>query len=145
MRSLPPYLTGWLGSILPGALREKPGKGLGTHFRPTEDDGKDKAPSPRPEPSVVASDPVENAPQEAVIPAVENEKPTEAVTMQVVGQPAANNAPGAVPASTQGPRPRLSAENHAAIQEQYRQEVAKTMRYFYECTGSGPPGPSDGD
>jgi len=41
-RSSLPHLGGWLGSILPGAGREKPGKRRASALRTLKDDGKDK-------------------------------------------------------------------------------------------------------
>ena len=45
-RSSPPHLGVWLGSILPGAGRDKPGKRPGSTIRTSKDDGKDKGASP---------------------------------------------------------------------------------------------------
>ena len=109
-----------------------------SHVRSVDRRNRGHEEDPAPE---VASDPLEDAPQEAIIPAGDNEKPTEAVATQVVGQPAAYNDPAAAPTSTQDLRPRLNAEDDGAIRAHYRQSVEKTMRLFHECTGTGAAGP----
>ncbi len=90
-----------------------------------------------------ASTPEEMAPQAEAIPAVNEEKVNEPEPTQVVAQPAANNAPGAGPASPQGPQPQVGALDHAAIRAAYRPRVEKTMRDFNECTETGPPRASE--
>ena len=75
------------------------------------------------------------------IPVVNDQSENEPETTEVVGQSATNNTAEAGPASVQGAGPRLGVMDHAAIQAQYRQFVAKTMRDFDECIGNGPSGP----
>jgi len=102
-----------------------------------------QASSPGPERPERASAAEKMAPQASVIPAVNDQEVNEPETTQVVDQPAANNATGVGPTSTQGAGPRQSTLDHAAIRAEYRRMVEKTMRDFNECTGTGPPGPSE--
>jgi hypothetical protein len=92
-----------------------------------------------PEPSTEATEPGETAAPEAVLPAVEPEKPTEAVTTQApdpaipynAGQPA-EDTPGRS-------GPRISAEDDAAIRAHYRRSLEITERKLYERYGKGVP------
>jgi hypothetical protein len=70
-------------------------------------------------------------------PAVEGEKPTEAVTTQVADPPTTNNADQPAQATTDGPGPQLSAEDDAATREHYRQTLETTERKLYERYGDG--------
>jgi hypothetical protein len=99
--------------------------------------------SPEPKGSETASVREEMDPPASLVPAVDNQEVNEPETAQVVAQPTANNAPGAGPASAQGPRPQLTALDHAASRAEYRRMIEKTMRDFNECTETGPPGPSE--
>jgi hypothetical protein len=101
-----------------------------------------QAASPEPERPETASASEEKDLQTDGIPADNDPSQNEPETTQVVAQPAANNTTGPGPGCTVWPAVRLSAEDDVAIRAQYRQSVEKTMRYFNERTGNGPPGPA---
>ena len=95
---------------------------------------------PDPERPETASDPEEMAPQPGVIPAVNDQSQNEPQTMQVVCQPAANNA--GLPASvvTHGPMVPFSADEDAAIRAQYRKTREKVQEQIDKRAGIGLPG-----
>jgi hypothetical protein len=99
--------------------------------------------SPEPEGPETAAAAEEMDPQAGGIPAENAKSENEPETTEVIGQPDTNNAPGTRPASPQGPGPEVSGLDHAASRAEYRRMVEKTMRDFNECTGTGPPGPSE--
>jgi hypothetical protein len=102
-----------------------------------------QAPSPDPEGPETVSASEAMDPQKGVIPAVDDPGEIEPDTTQVIDQPATNNAPEAEPVSEAGFKLERRAMDIAAIREQHRKSVEETMRLFYECTGTGPSGPSE--
>jgi hypothetical protein len=96
-----------------------------------------------PKPPAVAAELVETAPEAAVIPAVETQKPSEAVAPQVVGPAEANNSDPVGPGHPQPALVRLSAEDHAAIRAQYRESVATVQKQLRECSRNGLLGSSE--
>jgi hypothetical protein len=91
------------------------------------------------EPSTEATEPVENTAPETVLPAVEAEKPTEAVTTEVAGPATTNDADQPAEDTPSGPGSELSAEDDAAVRAHYRQSLETTERKLYERYGKGLP------
>jgi hypothetical protein len=92
-----------------------------------------------PEAPPEATDPAETAAPEPVPPDVEAEKPTEAVATEMAVPATPYNADPPAEATADGPGPRLSAEDDAAIRAHYRQSLETTERKLYERYGKGLP------
>ena len=77
------------------------------------------------------------------MPAVEAEKPTEAVVTEVPGPATTNNADQPAEATPSGAGPQISAADDAAIRAHYRQSLETTERKLYERYGKGLPDPTE--
>jgi hypothetical protein len=84
------------------------------------------AEDPAPE---VASEPVEIDPQPAVIPAAQDEKPTEAVATEVVGPVDGNNAVSEVPAVLLPTPDPIQGDPLVAVIEKYRKEFSDLREF----------------
>jgi hypothetical protein len=91
------------------------------------------------EPSTDTTDPVETAAPEAVVPAVDAEKPTEAVATEVACTATTNDADQPAEAIPSSACPQISVEDDAAIRAHYRQSLETTERKLYERYGKGLP------
>ena len=83
-----------------------------------------------------ASEPVEIEPEPAVVPAVDDEKPSEAVTTEVAASTVSYNANPPRTGITNGRLVQLSDEDIAAIQTHYRESLAKVQLGLDERAGS---------